>query len=188
MKITKIQRKNKENFTTPSPVKTKILHSNDVMLQLQMASKIRTLLIIIFARYGVDDFLVCYYSVWFAIINKKRNNSLLKSGSCIFCGIDKTGVGTLFNSLAIQMFVHIILIVCGLYIFARRYFSGGVCRASPSLDGRIAIVTGANTGIGKETAFKLAQLGATVVLAVRDTKVFNMSFPLLKDIRKAKLL
>lgn len=37
-----------------------------------------------------------------------------------------------------------------------------------SMDGKICIVTGANTGIGKETARGLAQAGATVVIACRD--------------------
>lgn len=36
------------------------------------------------------------------------------------------------------------------------------------LQGRTAVVTGANTGIGRETARGLAQRGARVVLAVRD--------------------
>lgn len=36
--------------------------------------------------------------------------------------------------------------------------------------GKICIVTGGNTGIGKETARGLAQRGATVVLACRDTE------------------
>jgi NAD(P)-dependent dehydrogenase (short-subunit alcohol dehydrogenase family) len=40
--------------------------------------------------------------------------------------------------------------------------------AVENLNGKIAIVTGSNTGIGKETARGLARLGATVVLAVRD--------------------
>ncbi|MCK2241530.1 MULTISPECIES: SDR family NAD(P)-dependent oxidoreductase [unclassified Crossiella] len=40
----------------------------------------------------------------------------------------------------------------------------------PSQSGRVAIVTGANTGIGFHTAEVLAQRGATVVLAVRDVE------------------
>lgn len=35
-------------------------------------------------------------------------------------------------------------------------------------EGKVVIVTGANTGIGKETAFELARRGATVYLACRD--------------------
>lgn len=38
-----------------------------------------------------------------------------------------------------------------------------------NLEGKVCIVTGSNTGIGKETARGLAKMGATVVLAVRDT-------------------
>ena len=41
--------------------------------------------------------------------------------------------------------------------------------AVPDQRGRVAVITGANTGIGFVTARVLAERGATVVLAVRDT-------------------
>src|SRR6266699_1255586 len=54
--------------------------------------------------------------------------------------------------------------------------SGGIMNAKwtsddvPGQQGRLAVVTGANTGLGFETARVLAARGASVVLAVRDTE------------------
>uniref|UniRef100_A0A667FTN1 Retinol dehydrogenase 11 n=1 Tax=Lynx canadensis TaxID=61383 RepID=A0A667FTN1_LYNCA len=58
-----------------------------------------------------------------------------------------------------------------LYIAApkiRKMLSSGVCTSTVQLPGKVAVVTGANTGIGKETAKELAQRGARVYLACRD--------------------
>ena len=43
----------------------------------------------------------------------------------------------------------------------------------PDQSGRVAVVTGANTGIGYQTAAVLAYSGAHVVLAVRDVAKGN---------------
>lgn len=45
---------------------------------------------------------------------------------------------------------------------------GWTTQDMPRQDGRLAIVTGANSGIGYETALALAEAGARVILAARD--------------------
>ena len=52
----------------------------------------------------------------------------------------------------------------------RRYFAGGVCRSKALLNGKTVIITGANAGIGKETAVDLARRNARVIMACRSVE------------------
>ncbi|GJD09297.1 Retinol dehydrogenase 12 [Galdieria sulphuraria] len=51
----------------------------------------------------------------------------------------------------------------------RLYSNGPVYRKTVNLKGKVVVVTGANTGIGKETCIQLAKMGATIVMACRDS-------------------
>jgi hypothetical protein len=48
------------------------------------------------------------------------------------------------------------------------YAMGTYCKAWGDMTGKVVAVTGANCGIGYETALKLAKLGASVLLICRD--------------------
>ena len=63
-----------------------------------------------------------------------------------------------------------VALLTGAGIFAIRKWAYGPAAPKVDLKGKVAIVTGANTGIGYESAKTFLENGATVVLACRDEK------------------
>lgn len=62
--------------------------------------------------------------------------------------------------------VHMHIELC----FFRDYFQGGKFTDPIRIENKVVIVTGSNTGIGKETVRELAKRGAHVYMACRDMK------------------
>eukprot|EP00090_Calanus_glacialis_P022694 TRINITY_DN34985_c0_g1_i1.p1 TRINITY_DN34985_c0_g1~~TRINITY_DN34985_c0_g1_i1.p1 ORF type:complete len:322 (+),score=97.81 TRINITY_DN34985_c0_g1_i1:60-1025(+) len=65
------------------------------------------------------------------------------------------------------IFIVIFRIVAFLF---KSWVQGGRCISKARLDGKVAVITGANTGIGKETARELVKRGAEVHVLCRDTE------------------
>ena len=65
-----------------------------------------------------------------------------------------------------------VLAASSLY-FLRKFFAGGICYSQIRLDGKTVIITGCNSGIGKETARDMSRRGAKVIMACRNFELAN---------------
>ena len=94
--------------------------------------------------------------------NHRRISFLNGSIQFILC------VGQLYKIDCIQIcnvnYVDIVFIQSFVIIKCRDYFGGAVCKSENRLDGKTVIITGANCGIGKETAKDLARRGRVKIV------------------------
>lgn len=78
--------------------------------------------------------------------------------------------------------IGFVVFLCAFYYLLRVFkVNGDPCRSKARLDGKVVLITGGNTGIGKETALGLASRGTRVYLACRDMKKGQLA---LDEIRK----
>lgn len=74
--------------------------------------------------------------------------------------------------LAIAIVVTAILVVFSSLRFYC-YLTLGKCHSKTKMDGKVVLITGANGGIGKETARDIAKRGARLILACRNLTAGN---------------
>jgi len=74
---------------------------------------------------------------------------------------------TTWNKIEFYLILFLYMFEC-LFQIVSKYIVGPLKYSEEDLTGKIVIVTGANSGLGKATAYELARRGATVVMAGRD--------------------
>ena len=80
--------------------------------------------------------------------------------------------------------ILIVLIAIFILFLLRKYFKGGQCKSKHSLEGKVIIITGASSGIGRESAIDLVKHGAQVILACRNEKKTKKAMESLNDEEK----
>ena len=76
----------------------------------------------------------------------------------------------------------------GLFILTllavRDWLQGGKCQSKARMDGKVVVITGANAGIGYETAKDLSMRGAKVIMGSRNLEKSQKAAKKISDLTK----
>ncbi|XP_020603406.1 retinol dehydrogenase 12-like isoform X2 [Orbicella faveolata] len=104
----------------------------------------------------------------------KKNVKWMSKHCRISCGLcAQANVHDLYNQArmekhgAFQLLIALIIVVV-VGVFTKIYFEGPSCPSSAKLTGKTVVITGGNTGIGKETARIVAWRKARVIIGCRN--------------------
>ena len=79
--------------------------------------------------------------------------------------------------MSVSLIILIIIILIILYFAIGNHFFAGKCKIAHDMSGKLIIITGASSGLGKFTALELVSKGAKVIFACRNEsktiKIFN---------------
>ncbi|KAK0084755.1 hypothetical protein PV326_006161 [Microctonus aethiopoides] len=73
-----------------------------------------------------------------------------------------------FSPMLDSWWPYIIGLIIGLFSALRNYMAGPMCPNDERIDGKIVVITGGSSGIGREIAIELARRGGHIILAVRN--------------------
>ena len=84
-------------------------------------------------------------------------------------------LAALTSLLELNILVKILFLFLALGVAFKIYLVAtlGICKSTNTISGKTVIITGANTGIGYETALDLAKRGGKIILACRNLEKAN---------------